>query len=157
MSYDLMDSRANSRIWAEYTWSNALVFRHDIPTTTFESNRYNLGHYLEDNARQLYLGVDYRPLRTLNIRMYYNRSEKGPDHTELGTTPRDEINPFDPIVWTSEKFGILATYQLINDLYVRLGYEWRNVSGEEAYLEQWTPVEYHGKTGTLRIGINYGF
>ena len=147
----------NSRIWAEYTWSNALVFRHDIPTTTFESNRYNLGHYLEDNAKQLYLGVDYRPLRALNIRMYYNRSEKGPDHTELGTMPRDEIDPFDPIVWKSEKFGILATYQLINDLYMRLGYEWRNVSGEEAYLEQWTPVEYHGKTGTLRIGINYGF
>ena len=23
----------NSRIWAEYTWSNALVFRHNVPTT----------------------------------------------------------------------------------------------------------------------------
>ncbi len=53
--------------------------------------------------------------------------------------------------------GILATCQLINDLYARLGYEWRNVSGEQAYLERWTPEEYHGKTGTFRIGLNYGF
>ncbi len=147
----------NSRIWAEYTWSNALVFRHNVPTLTYESNRYNLGHFLEDNAKQIYLGVEYRPIRTMNIRLYYNHAEKGPDNTELGTMPREEITPFDPIVWTSEKVGFLATYQLINDLYLRLGYEWRNVSGEEAYIEQWTPEVYHGKTGTLRIGINFGF
>ena len=71
--------------------------------------------------------------------------------------PREEIPPFDPIVWVSDRIGILATYQLINDLYVRLGYEWRNVTGETTYLEQWTPDEYHGKTGTLRLGLNFGF
>jgi len=147
----------NTRVVAEYTWTNALTFRHKTPTTTFESNQYNLGHYLEDNAKHFYLGVEYRPLRTLNIKAYYSHAEKGPDHTELGTEPRAEIPPLDPIVWTSDKVGILATYQLINDLYLRLGYEWRNVTGDQAYLDQWTPDEYHGKTGTFRIGINYGF
>ena len=39
----------------EYTWSNALAFMHNVPTTTFESNQYNLGHYLEDNAKDLYI------------------------------------------------------------------------------------------------------
>lgn len=148
---------SNTRIWAEYTWSNALTFRHNIPTTTFESNQYNLGHYLEDNARQFYLGAEYRPLRALNIRAYYSHAEKGPDHTELGTMPRQGITSFDPIVWTSDRVGILATYQLINDLYLRLGYEWRNVTGETEYLELWTPEEYHGKTGTFRLGMNFGF
>ena len=147
----------NTRIWAEYTWSNALTFRHDIPTTTFESNQYNLGHYLEDNAKHFYLGAEYRPLRTLNIRVWYSHAEKGPDHTDLGTEPRPEIPPIDPIIWESNSTGILATYQLINDLYIRLGYEYRNVTGETEYLERWTPEEYHGKTGTFRLGMNFGF
>ena len=147
----------NIRIWTEYTWTNALTFKHTIPTTTFESNKYNLGHYLEDNARQFYMGVEYRPLRTLYIRAYYKTSEKGPDHTALGTMPRTMITPIDPIVWESVHLGLLATYQLVNDLYIRMGYEWRKVSGEEEYLDLWTPGEYHGKTGTLRIGLNYGF
>ena len=40
------------RMVAEYTWSNCLAFMHYVPTTTFESNQYNLGHYLEDNAKE---------------------------------------------------------------------------------------------------------
>jgi len=147
----------NTRMWAEYTWSNVLTFKHHIPTTTFESNQYNLGHYLEDNARQFYVGIEYRPVRTLNIKAYYNHSEKGPDHTTLGSMPREGITPFEPIVWESTHIGIMATMQLVNDLYVRLGYEWRDVTGEAEYLERWTPEEYHGRTGTFRVGLNYGF
>jgi len=147
----------NTRLWTEYTWTNVLTFRHMIPTATFESNQYNLGHYLEDNARQFCVGAEYRPVRTLNISAYYKHSEKGPDHTELGTMPRAGTAPFDPIVWESKRIGLLATCQLVNDLYLRVGYEWRNVSGEEEYLDLWTPEEYHGKTGTFRIGLNYGF
>jgi hypothetical protein len=148
---------ANTRIWAEYTWTNALTFRHNVPTLTFESNQYNLGHYLEDNAKEFSLGLEYRPVRTLQIAAYYKHAVKGPDHTELGTMPRTEITPVEPVVWESSRAGLLATCQLINDLYLRLGYEWRKVSGDTEYVEQWTPEVYHGTTGTLRIGLNYGF
>ena len=147
----------DTRFVAEYTWSNALTFMHNVPTTTFESNRYNLGHYLEDNAKDLYLSMEYRPLRTLNIRGYFNQSQKGPDHTALGTEPRAGITPLEPVVWESMRAGILGTFQLMNDLYARLGFEWRNVTGEQDYINRWTPEEYHGKTATLRIGLNYGF
>ncbi len=145
------------RLMAEYTWSNALVFRHDVPTTTFESNSYNLGHYLEDNARELYLGVEYAPVRTLRIRASFTKAEKGPDHTELGTMPRAQISAFEPVVWESVRAGVLVSYQMIHDLYARIGYEWRNVTGEQQYLDRWTPDKYHGKTGTWRLGLTYGF
>ncbi len=46
----------NVRVVAEYTWTNSLTFMHYVPTTTFESNQYNLGHYLEDNAKEFYWG-----------------------------------------------------------------------------------------------------
>jgi hypothetical protein len=147
----------NTRFWVEYTWTNALTFMHFVPTTTFESNQYNLGHYLEDNARQFYLGAEFRPIRTLNIRAWYSHSEKGPDHTAMGTMPRQGTTALEPIVWESASAGILASCQLVNDLYLRLGYEWRNVSGLPGYLNLWTPEVYHGQTGTLRLGLNYGF
>jgi hypothetical protein len=146
----------NMRLAAEYTWTNTLTFMHYVPTTTFESNRYNLGHYLEDNAKDLYVSLEYSPLRSLRIKAYVDHSVKGPDHTALGT-PRVGIVPFDPIVWESFRTGLLASFQVVNDLYMRLGYEWGNVSGEQEYLDRWTPEVYHGKTGTFRIGVNYGF
>jgi hypothetical protein len=61
------------------------------------------------------------------------------------------------VVWESMRIGLLASVQLVNDLYLRLGYEWRTVTGEQETLDRWTPEVYHGKTGTLRMGLNYGF
>ena len=147
----------NTRFVMEYTWTNALTFMHNVPTTTFESNNYNMGHYLEDNAKDIYVSVEYRPVRSLNLKSYFNKSVKGPDHTTMGTMPRTDITPFDPIVWQSVRVGVLATFQIVNDLYARVGYEWRDVTGEQEYIDRWTPEEYHGQTGTFRMGLNYGF
>ncbi len=147
----------NTAIHVEYTWSNALVFRHMVPTTTFESNSYNLGHFLEDNARDLYTAIEFSPWRTLKIKGYLNLSQKGADHTLLGTMPRTTITPLSPEVWRSSRTGISASMQLINDLYLRMGYEWREVTGEQEWVEMWTPEVYHGKTGTMHMGLNYGF
>jgi hypothetical protein len=141
----------------EYTWSNALVFRHNVTTTTFESNEYNLGHFLEDNARDIYAAIEFKPIRTMKITGYYNYSEKGPDHTLLGTMPRTTMTPISPVVWESSRIGIKTSIQIINDMYLRVGYEWREVGGEEEYVEMWTPEVYWGKTGTWKVGLNYGF
>lgn len=146
----------NFRLAAEYTWTNALTFMHYVPTTTFESNQYNLGHYLEDNAKELYASLSWSPWRTLRVKGYMNKALKGPDHTALGTY-RLGIVPFEPIAWESMKIGLLATVQVVNDLTIRLGFEWRDVTGDQASLDRWTPDEYHGQTTTFRFGINYGF
>ena len=107
--------------------------------------------------KDLYLGVEYRPFRTLKIKSYFNHSVKGPDHTSLGTMPRTDITPFDPVVWKSVRIGIQATIQVVKDLCARLGYEWREVTGEQEYINRWTPEVYYGQTGTFRFGLNYGF
>ena len=140
-----------------YALTNCLTFMHFIPTTTFESNQYNLGHYLEDNSKDFYASAEWKPLRALLVRLYYNRSLKGPDHTALGTPGRASHPPFDPVVWESQRAGLLSTFEVINGLYLRLGYEWRRVEGEQDYLDRWTAEVYHGTTGTFRFGLNYGF
>lgn len=148
---------SNTMLIMEYTWSNTLIYQHHVPTTTFESNMYNLGHFLEDNAKDIYIAAAYKPFRTLELKTYLNHSQKGPDHSELGTMPRTTMQLFDPILWESTRLGISTSLQVINDLYVRLGYEWRNVSGDQTMLNIWTPAVYHGKTTTFNFGINYGF
>ncbi|MFZ5942023.1 MAG: hypothetical protein ACOYXB_15750 [Bacteroidota bacterium] len=147
----------NLRLVGEYTWNNALVFRHFVPTTTFESNGYNLGSYIGDNAREVFIQAEFRPWRTARFTAWYDQISKGPDHTLLGTAQRDAIQPFVPIVWESRKIGILASFEVVNDLYLRLGYEYRMITGVEEYINLWTPVIEQGIGGTLRLGINIGF
>lgn len=151
------DAAGNVKLIFEYTWSNALVFRHYVPTTTFESNQYNLGHFLEDNAQDIYAAIEFRPWYTLKIKAWYNQSVKGPDHTALGTMPRTTMTPLDPVVWESTTIGIFATMQIVHDLHLRIGYSYRNVTGDQEWIEQWTPEVYWGATGTLNAGLNYGF
>ncbi len=142
---------------AEYTSTNALCFQHFVPTTTFESNRFNLGHYLEDNAKELYLYAGIRPARATSLHVSYTSAKKGPDHTFLGTEPRIYIDPLDPPVWESDKLSIQFTWQIIHDLFFRLSFVQSNIRGEEDYLLKYTPEMYHGKVNRFSFGLNYGF
>ncbi len=141
----------------EYTISNALTFRHDVPTTTFESNNFNMGHYLEDNSKEIFLQLGYRPIRNMDVNLSWSHAEKGPDNTLLGTMPRASIEPFTPVVWESDELALNVSWQVFNDTYIRLGYSFRNVGGEQSYLDMWTPGFYQGKTGTVRFGVNVGW
>jgi len=141
----------------EYTNSNALAFRHNVTTLTFESNLFNLGHYLEDNAKEIFMQMGYRPIRNMNINLNFTHAEKGPDHTLLGTMPRQSIEPFTPVVWESDELALNMSWQIINDTHIRLGYSYRNVRGEQSYLDRLTPEFEQGKTGTLNFGVNIGW
>lgn len=141
----------------EYTYSNALVFRHDVPTLTFETNRFNLGHYLEDNAKEIFVQLGYRPIRNMDVNLSWCRAEKGSDNTLLGTMPRTSISPLDPIVWESDELSLSLSWQIINDIYFRFGYTVRNVSGKQSYLDMWTQKFQQGKTGTINFGMNIGW
>jgi hypothetical protein len=141
----------------EYTTTNALTFQHFVPTTTFESNRYNLGHYLEDNAKEWYAYLGFRPLRTMNIEISYSSALKGPDHDLLGTQPRPNITPFTPVVWERDQFSLQISLEVFNGGYFRLGYTASNTEGEEFYLQRYTPEFRWGKVNEFNFGLNYGF
>jgi len=141
----------------EYTTTNVLTYKHFVPTTTFESNRYNLGHYLTDNAIELCLNLGWKPLRTLLLELSYTDIQKGPDHTALGTMTREKIAPFVPIVYESRSLELTASWQIINDLGMKLGFIHRNVSGEPTYMTEYSPEFWWGKTNSLNISINFGF
>ena len=142
----------NLSLTAEFTYTYPLAFQHYVPTLTFQTNDYNLGHYLKDNAREWYLALDYRPFRTFLINLFFSDAIRGPDYTELGT-PRIGNPPLSSIQWHNTSVGFKATYQIINDLYTWIGFTYSDVGGDQ----RWSPGYLYGRKGTVNAGITFGF
>lgn len=144
---------ANTFFTIEYTKTLPLVYKHHVTTTTFESNGYNLGHYMQDNSREFYMNIIYKPLRGLTCKAYYIFAQHGKDHTELGT-PRLGIKYLDSVEWENQTFGLDINYQLINDVYLCALYRHSHITGD---VDKYTRRMYHGTTNTLSFGANVGF
>ena len=142
----------NLSFTTEFTYSYPLTYQHYVPTVTFQTQDYNLGHYLRDNSREWYFALDYKPIRALNIGLYFADAIRGPDYTELGT---DRVGnpPLASIEWQSTAIGMKASYQIINDLYTWLQFCSSNITGDE----RWSPEYFFGKKNTFNIGATFGF
>ncbi len=144
----------NLSLTGEWTRAHANVFRHYVSTLTYESNRYNLGHYLTDNAREYYVALAYRPLRGLDLRLSFLFAQKGPDYTELGSD-RQGLPFLESVEWENRTLALNARYQVINDAYVFASWRYSNIQGDE--LDRYTHPLFHGKTHTFSAGLNFGF
>ena len=150
----------------EYTHTNPLTFRHRIATTTFETNNYNLGHYLRDNSREHVVSMTYRPLSQLHLSARYKNAFTGNDYEyniNYGI-PIDELPILKDITWQEKSLEFTASYELLNNVYCKLFYEYSNIQGFDAdgktaedYLMKYTPQFYHGKQHTFGVQFNIGF
>lgn len=138
----------------EYTRTSPLTYKHHIPLTTFESNGYNLGHYLQDNSLEYYFSLRYKPIPKFTFKTEYIIAKHGQDHTELGTMPRQSIPFMETEEWSSTSLRTSVRYQIINDGYVFLIYQYSDTRGD---VDKYTISLFHGITNTISAGINYGF
>lgn len=150
--FRLTDLPANLSLTAELTYTYPLTFQHYVPTLTFETAGFNLGHYLKDNSRELFLSLNYKPVRTLNISIFLIDAVRGPDYTvqggsRLGNPPLAETR------WSNRTTGFKAGYQVINDLYIWVSFLNSNITGEPS----WSPAFFRGNNNTLNAGITAGF
>lgn len=142
----------NVSFTAEFTYTYPLTFQHYVPTLTFQNRNYNLGHYLKDNAKEIYTSLNYRPLRTLDVSLWFSDAVRGPDFTELGT-PRLGNPPLSVIKWHNTSAGISASYQVINDLYTWFSFTAADITGDA----RWTPAFFYGRKNTINAGLTFGF
>ena len=142
----------NLSLTAEFTYTYPLTFQHYLPTTTFETANYNLGHYLKDNSREWYVALDYKPIRALNISLFYIDAIRGPDYTELGTK-RVGNPPLSVVEWRNTTAGMKTSYQIINDLYIWCSLQYSEMSGDK----RWSPEFFRGYKTTLNGGFAIGF
>jgi hypothetical protein len=143
---------SNLSFTSEFTYTYPLTFQHYVPTTTFETAKYNMGHYMKDNSREWYLAFDYKPMRAMNINIFFIDAIRGPDYTETGGS-RLGNPPLETIEWHNTAVGMRASYQLINDVYTWLSACYSDISGDK----RWSADYYYGYKATVNVGVMVGF
>lgn len=146
----------NLDVAIEYTRTNPWVYRHQIESTTFASNQYNLGHYLGENAQEFYGEITWRPLRRLKTRLFGVWAEKGPEHEYeivLGNANVTGLDFMESTDWRSVELGFRVDYEIIHDARVYLGAAYRSISGNPVYAHPY----FYGETLTIQAGAFIGF
>lgn len=152
----------NFTFTAEYTRTNPMVYKHYNPTTTYETTGYNLGHYLRDNAQEVFGQVNWRPVRGLNAFVNYVFASKGNDYVD----DRNAINPVtgdkfarglpfqDEIIWRQHSVGVGVRYEITNGVHTSLRYNYLHI--EDPY-EYYTPDYFRNSAHNLSFSLNVGF
>lgn len=166
----------------EFTRSNILNYKHSIPVLTYASNGYNLGHYLGDNAQEIYAALQYKPLRGLDFKVFYMNAQHGNEYNYIrrGTSNGLTGNvlgiisqpSLGEIIWKNQTIGFHANYEVINNGYVFFKAEKNNIEaavptaavtfGEKRMtavqtLNNFTPTFFQGDKLTLSAGFSFGF
>lgn len=167
---------------AEYTRTTIITYKHSIPALSYASNSYNLGHYLGDNAEELYLSLQLKPMRGLDFKLTYTDAKHGKefDYIRRGVSNGIASNiesiisqpSLGEIIWTNRTVGFQAVYEIFNNTYLSFLAEWSKINaydptepvafGEKRMtksetLNYYTPKYLQGENITFSGGISFGF
>jgi hypothetical protein len=146
----------NTYLIAEYTRTNPWTYRHQIESTTYASNTYSMGHYLGENADEIYIEGGVRVLRGLKVSLAYTNARKAPEHVyELinGNANVKGLPFMETVVWKNQTVEGAIRYEIINDGYVFAKLKISDISGDINY----TPEIFRGNQTTISGGVNFGF
>lgn len=151
----------NATFTFEYIRNNPLVYKNDNTTTLYNSNWYNLGHYLKDNAQEVYAAIEFRPLRGMKVKTWYSLAQKGPDMSYDRTKDPETGIPghfgktfMESVEWEQNELGLAINYQILNDFFVFADIIKASRDGN---YEQYNSEYYQGNTLTYSFGMNFGF
>ena len=172
----------------EFQRTNSLTYDHSIPTLTYASNSYNLGHYMGGNSQTIFAELQYKPVRGLSLKINYTCDTKYNVYDYIRSINSEIIayKPFDERTWQNDIFGFDATYEIFNNCYAVINFQYNNarafapsserkagedrgwnadgtslnLGGDELatyYLNKFTPVYYQGKNFTFMCGLSFSF
>ena len=154
----------NIILTGEYTYTLPMTYQHNIPTTTFESNRYNLGHYLRDNSQDIFVSISCKPIRGLVVDLSYALGLHYNDYVYDYSPDVDAKPVMQDLTWRNSELALRGRYEFLNNAFVFAGLIFGNAEGFDVddqqaqyYLDRYSPVLFQGKTTTLQAGFNIGF
>lgn len=151
---------------AEATRTTPLTYKHRIPATTYESNLFNLGHYMRDNSQDFYAVVRYSPWRTLQLKASYLMAVHGNEYQYdiNGPVVVDEFPVLKDKTWTNNTISFRAEMLPITNIRVFAEYSYSQIMGYDVdgktaqyYENLYTPQYLHGITNTVIVGFGMGF
>ena len=146
----------NLHLTAEYTRTNPWTYRHQIQSTTFASNGYNLGNYLGENADEIFLKATFKPWRTLSAKASVWSARKGPQHTyEIihGNANVTGLKFMENVDWSQLGMQLNLNWEIINDAILFAKFTYQNSEGNAAY----TPEYLSGETISTELGFRIGW
>lgn len=168
----------NLSLQGEFTRTNIINYKHSIQVLTFASNSYNLGHYLGDNSQDIYVALNYKPIRSLNLNLSYTNATKYNDYEYVrkGVVNAISQKPFNEKTWHNDIVEFDAVYEVVNNAYARINIQWNNAQGfdlasqpletpvpcenrltAQQYLDKFSPKMYQGQNWTFTVGFSFGF
>jgi hypothetical protein len=144
----------NIHLTGEYTRTNPLTYQHFTPTTTFESNHFNLGHYLRDNAEETFVSLIFEPVKRLRTEASFSYGRKGPDYNTLGGN-RVGLPFLGEERWRRSECTVAAEYRLFYNALARVSYQFIDVTGADSgiYHPEGLTGKKHFVAAELRIGL----
>ena len=166
----------------EFTRSNILNYKHFIPVLSYKSNTYNLGHYLGDNAQEMYVALQYKPLRGLDLKLTYTNAKHGNEYEYVKRGVYNGISgnvseiisqpSLGEVIWHNKTIGFNGMYEIFNNAYIVVKAEMSDIQAFEPLkeatfgerrmtaqqtLDYFTPKYLQGKQTTFSGGISFGF
>ena len=170
----------------EFMRSYIACYTHSIDALTWQSNSYDMGHYMEDNAQSIYAELAYRPIRGMLIKMSYTHDTKYNSYAYLRRyrTSTEDIRdggisetlaqkPFDHAIFRNEVLRLDGIYEVHPNMYMTLAVEYNNARGfdnqktdaiksedigdAQYYLNKYMPSYYQGKNITVSASFSFGF
>lgn len=154
----------NTSFTLEYTRTNPAVYKHRVPTTTFETNKFNLGHYLRDNSDEIYGAIDVKPFRGLLFRGDVTYARHGNEYAYTTGSVADEFPVLKDITWKNVTISLTCRWEFIHDSWLFLNVAKSEIQGYDVdgktaqyYLDLYTPKSFQGKNTVITSGLNFGF
>ncbi|MFZ4725010.1 MAG: hypothetical protein ACOYMD_06150 [Paludibacter sp.] len=177
----------NLSIIGELTRTNIINYKHSIPSLTYASNGYNLGHYLGDNSQEIYLALKYKPIRGLDLSLSFVDAKHGNEYDYLrrNSDGADAISKIisqptlSEITWSNKSLAFNAQYEVFNNAYALINVTYSDIEGnaptstpipgevvppagytntsKQFYSDLFTPAYLQGKNTTITIGFSFGF
>ena len=124
----------NLTLELEYSKIYPYVYQHYINTTTFESNSYVLGHWMNNNADQIFGSVKYRFIRGLEALVWarYIRQGERADESQQFVLPQP---PFLFGLRTNYTYlGGQIKFEILHNLFARANYQYMKTSKQQEDL-----------------------
>ena len=141
----------NLTFTAEYTKIYPFVYTHYIPTLTYQSSGYVMGHWMGNNADLVYGALNYRFIRGLQATLWAQYIRKG----SAGVVDQQYKQPQPPFLFGLRTdytyWGADVKYEIIHDLFARLHFQTTRISAEQANHS----FKEH-RLNEFYLGLNYG-
>ncbi len=165
---------------AEFMRSYIACYTHSVDVLTWESNGYNMGHYMGDNAQSIYTELSYRPIRGMSLRISYTNDMKYNSYSYLrgggGTGGIGETiaqKPFEHCIYRNDEVRFDGVYEVHPNMYLTLsmGYNYARgfdniksdaIASEDTgdathYLNRFCPLYLQGRNFITSVAFSFGF